>query len=435
MNIYVYNPIILALITLGCLMIWCLVLRFRKVSRIISLFGAIVSIYAIVSYTMLGRAYSNTHTYVFAFSGSNEFFREMFMNALLYIPLGMAFSTFLGLWTILAGFLLSLSIETWQYLHGTGVAQGTDVIMNTLGAVVGTIPYLLHRMLLKKQKRWISFEVMVKQKLKPIYYWLKRSIFRTPLYYLHDMFFVALYVLKGNAKISDIDRRNVESNVTFIYKSFDRQRQAKRLYKSIRRYYPNVRVIIADDSKKPLEIDQAEIIYLPYNSGLSKGLIAALNRVRTPYVMRLDDDFLLNSHSLIHRQLSFLQSHQEVDLTAVQAANWNPEKKADVFRQIRMNKKLIIPAGTIIDEREVVYKAPNAYLAKTDSLRKVGYDPNIRMIDHHEFFYRAAGQIVCVQDSKAYVMHCHNRFEDIDYCEHRNDFAGDAQYIARKHGE
>lgn len=35
-------------------------------------------------------------------------------------------------------------IETWQFMAGTGMAQGTDVLCNVLGIVVGSIA--MHRM-------------------------------------------------------------------------------------------------------------------------------------------------------------------------------------------------------------------------------------------------------------------------------------------------
>ena len=99
-----------------------------------------------------------------------------------------------------------------------------------------------------------------------------------------------------------------------------------------------------------------------------------------------------------------------------------------------MNKELKIPAGTVIDGRVVVYKPANVYLVRTGMLRKVGYDPNIRMIDHNEFFYRAAGEIVSVMDLGAYVMHCHNWFEEREYEEWRGDYLGDVRYIEGKYG-
>ena len=61
------------------------------------------------------------------------------MNVFLYFPLGLTLSVLTGPWSVLMGFVLSLSIESWQYIAGTGLAQGTDVICNTLGVAVGMI--------------------------------------------------------------------------------------------------------------------------------------------------------------------------------------------------------------------------------------------------------------------------------------------------------
>ena len=63
----------------------------------------------------------------------------------------------------------------------------------------------------------------------------------------------------------------MRENVTVIFKSFERQKMAKRLYENLQKYYPGVRVVIADDSRKPLDLqgDSLTIIQLPFNSGLS----------------------------------------------------------------------------------------------------------------------------------------------------------------------
>ena len=189
---------------------------------------------------------------------------------------------------------------------------------------------------------------------------------------------------------------------------------------------------------EPLKIAELKeddlILHLPFNSGLGKGLADALDQVNTPYTMRMDDDELLTPGSKIHKQLCYLQNNDNVDLIGLQATNRYPEKMAARNKRIRMNRKLKITAGTIIDGLEVLYKPVNVYLARTEALRRVGFDPQIRMIDHHEFFWRAAGEIVCVQDPRAYVMHCHNLFEKDDYNRYREDIAVDVRYIATKHG-
>ncbi|MBR0303443.1 MAG: VanZ family protein, partial [Clostridia bacterium] len=111
-----------------------------------------VSFFGILFYTVLGRTPSGVHEFKFISFYPGEFFREMFMNALLYLPLGLALSVIIGLWAIPAAFLLSISIETWQYFAGTGLAQGTDVLMNTLGCAIGCLPVILVFVIRKVQK-------------------------------------------------------------------------------------------------------------------------------------------------------------------------------------------------------------------------------------------------------------------------------------------
>ena len=273
----------------------------------------------------------------------------------------------------------------------------------------------------------------------PLYKLIKKTFLRRPLYYFQDVCFVIRYWLYGPSRVSEKDAEIVEHNVTFLYKSFERQKQAKRLYKCLRRYYPKAKIVIVDDSRVPLVIESKDrnlmILHLPFNSGLSKGLAAGLENVVTDFVMRMDDDELLTPESRIHEQVKYLQNNKEVDLVGFQVTRLNRKRLTERYRRIRMNKQLKIPAGTIIDGKEVIYKPANVYLVRTESLRRIGYDPNIRMLDHQEFFYRAAGELVSVIDSKAYVMHCHNWFESDAYEGYRSDYQEDAQYIATKHGK
>ena len=272
----------------------------------------------------------------------------------------------------------------------------------------------------------------IRRVLRSGFNYLQGSSIRGLLYHINDLYYIYSLKLMGKPVIQPEDVENVEKNITFIYKSFNRQRQALRLYHNIRSYYPNARIIIADDSEHPLELP--EVISLPFNSGLSVGLTAALESVQTPYVMRLDDDMLLTPDTNIHKILAFLMNHQEVDLIAGMPDHKNPKECAARFAEIKMYEKLLIPAGTIIDGKEVVYKTPNCFLARTEKMRLIGYDVNLRMNEHHDFFFRAAGRMVCVLDPESSIMHCHNKFEDEKYEKYRNDTASDLRYIKNKHG-
>ena len=267
--------------------------------------------------------------------------------------------------------------------------------------------------------------------LRFFYRFIKQSPLRNVFYNLDDLSFIIAEKMQGRPHIQPEDVSAVEKDVSFVFKSFNRQRQARRLYHNIKEYYPNANVIVADDSEKPLNLPG--VIHLPLNSGLSRGLQAALNVVDTPYVVRLDDDMLLTPNTNIHKELEFMKNHPEVDLVAVMADYRKPKEYALKFSRIKMNKKLIIPAGTLIGGKEVVYKTPNCFIARTEKLQLVGYDANIRINEHDEFFTRAAGKMVCVLDSDSYIMHCHNRFERQEYESFRYDTEKDNQYIRGKH--
>ena len=111
------------------------------------------------------------------------------------------------------------------------------------------------------------------------------------------------------------------------------------------------------------------------------------------------------------------------------------KKAAEEYYKQPMNyapKKLIIPHMTEIDETHIVVgKSSNTFVARTDKLKEIGYDDNIRMIDHNEFFFRAAGNIVSVLDKTAFVLHYRNRF-DMNYEKYRRDYQGDQVYIRQK---
>lgn len=237
------------------------------------------------------------------------------------------------------------------------------------------------------------------------------------------------------------EAQGVIEECTFIFKSFERQKMAKRLYQSIQTYYPGVKVIIADDSAKPLELtgDNLEIVQLPFNSGLSAGLNRALERVTTPFVVRMDDDQLITPFTQIEKHVMFLKEHSEVDLVGILLYNVplyrSLKRAAEEYYKQPMHyapKKLRIPHMTEIDETHIVVgKSSNTFVARTDKMKEIGYDDHIRMIDHNEFFYRAAGNMVSVLDKTAFVLHFRNRF-DMHYNEYRNDYKGDQIYIREK---
>ena len=160
MSIYSQNMDDLKIAAAMFLLLWTIVLyragkkeAFQKPLKLLIVPLILLSLYGIFSHTVLGRTPSDSHVFTMMSSNTNEFYREMFMNALLYYPLGLFLSVLIGPWTILAGLVLSVGIEAWQYFAGTGLAQGTDVLCNTLGAAIGVLPWLVSRWLQRLRRK------------------------------------------------------------------------------------------------------------------------------------------------------------------------------------------------------------------------------------------------------------------------------------------
>ena len=259
--------------------------------------------------------------------------------------------------------------------------------------------------------------------------------------YLEYKWLNLLWFMQGYRLPTKEEKEYVRRNITFIFKSFERQKMARALCESIHFFYPGVRIIVTDDSRKPLIIERQNVtvVQLPFNSGLGYGLQKALEKVETPYVMRMDDDELLTMRSQIHRELVFLKEHGEVDLIGFGVRDGLRPSSIKNRRISYFSQKmkyaplqLKVKHATQIDKDHIVLaKVANVYLVRTEKLRKVGYDSRIHILDHDDFFRRAAGVLVSVLSIKTVVYHRHNYFIK-DYMEYRNDIQKDIVYIKEK---
>lgn len=378
--------------------------------------------------------------------GDTEVLLQIIMNIVMYISFAfflLCYFRKLKKWhALLIGFICSAGIELIQGYFKIGLFEVDDIINNVLGVVIGILLYKIH------VKYGATVKKTIKETLKKLLAKLSKTKFAIVLSFLWQLLTwleYALHQIKwaltGKKKPTAEETRQLCEECTIIFKSFERQKMAKCLYKNIQKYYPGIRVIIADDSSKPLELtgENLEIIQLPFNSGLSVGLNRALERVTTPFVVRMDDDQLLTPFSKIEKQIVFLKEHSEVDLVGILLYHMpicrSLRKAAEEYYKQPMNyapKKLLIPHLTKIDATHIVVgKSSNTFVARTDKIKEIGYDDNIRMIDHNEFFFRAAGNIVSVLDKTAFVLHYRNRF-DMNYEKYRRDYKGDQIYISAK---
>uniref|UniRef100_A0A8C2RGM8 Beta-1,4-N-acetyl-galactosaminyltransferase 1 n=1 Tax=Capra hircus TaxID=9925 RepID=A0A8C2RGM8_CAPHI len=102
---------------------------------------------------------------------------------------------------------------------------------------------------------------------------------------------------------------NISALVTIATKTFLRYNRLRALIASIRRFYPTVTVVIADDSDKPESIRGPHIEHylMPFGKGWFAGRNLAISQVTTKYVLWVDDDFVFTARTRLERLVDVLE--------------------------------------------------------------------------------------------------------------------------------
>ena len=222
------------------------------------------------------------------------------------------------------------------------------------------------------------------------------------------------------------------ADVTALIKTFERPYAIERLLQSLARLYPELAVVVVDDSRAPTEHDGVHTLTLPFDSGVSAGRQAGLDLITTPYTLLLDDDFVAFGGTRIALPLETLQREPAVDLVAGKVIDLPLMRTPRRSGLWPTPAEPVLPEGHLIGGLPVIHKPANFYLARTDRLRRVGWDPQVKRLDHADFFTRALGELVCVQDDRWAILHARNPF-DAHYQAFRRDVEGDRLYLAARH--
>jgi glycosyltransferase involved in cell wall biosynthesis len=235
--------------------------------------------------------------------------------------------------------------------------------------------------------------------------------------------------------VEPVSESVLENRVTILVKTFERPDILKRLVDSIRKFYPEIPVIVVDDSRNPLELVGVETIILPYDSGVSAGRNAGLAQVKTPYVLLLDDDYIFYRHTGIASVLASMERNLDIDILGGERVDLPFFSTVD-YSEAKLfpsSEKSNHPEGTWIGGFKVFDKVANFYIARADRLRLIGWDSALKRIDHADFFTRAKGVLTIAFDPSFKVLHAQNRF-DRNYMGHRNDYMADRLVLKYKYG-
>jgi glycosyltransferase involved in cell wall biosynthesis len=221
-------------------------------------------------------------------------------------------------------------------------------------------------------------------------------------------------------------------DVTVLVKTFERPHIVRRLVESIRRLYPSLRVLVVDDSREPIRIAGVETLALPFDQGLSAGRNAGLAAIETPFFLLADDDFVFFRGTRLAPVLARMRTHPELDIVGGRVIDLPDHRCVDTRgrRALGARDDDPPPNGTIagLERREVVR---NFFVGRTERVRRVGWDPALKLVEHADFFGRARGVLTIAFDPTLAVLHAKTPFDEA-YVRKREDVARYHALLAAK---
>lgn len=204
---------------------------------------------------------------------------------------------------------------------------------------------------------------------------------------------------------------DVEHLVTIIikYMSIYRSKQVATLVRSIRMFYPGVKIIVGDDTvnRSPTEIPYSipvwandaltKLILLPEDCGLSEGRNILVRTVKTKFFVLLDDDFIMTRYSKLEELLGVLLFNKEVILVGGGLSkgetlktngqlfeSYGLDATLDSFSKTATFKASTSPLDSHGCRR--VDSTFNFFMAETDAIRKAPWNPKLKINEHEAFF-------------------------------------------------
>ena len=129
-------------VVFGCVVCLLMVALPKSLSVVLTIVYVAFILYETLMFRELGDARMN----FVLFSYAGKFLKEQSVrvgvinNIWLFIPLGTGLYKWLQKkWVLLISFVMSVAIETTQYITGLGIAEFDDVFGNTMGGWIGIL--------------------------------------------------------------------------------------------------------------------------------------------------------------------------------------------------------------------------------------------------------------------------------------------------------
>jgi hypothetical protein len=242
-------------------------------------------------------------------------------------------------------------------------------------------------------------------------------------------------LLDGSAAHRSEDHSLVPE-LTALIKTFERPAVVRRLVASIQRLYPELRIIVVDDSRTPSVIEGTETIAMPYDSGIGAGRNEGLQRVQTKYVLVLDDDYVFSRKTRLNDALVLMERLPEIDIMGGQLIDLPrysrrslEETAGSIFPTEAQART---PIGSSLGGLKVCEKVPTFFIGRTERIALVSWDSALKRIDHGDFFTRAFGVLTTTFNPQLQCFHARTPFDD-RYMAKRLDLAESRRILEERY--
>ncbi|KAJ8253608.1 hypothetical protein COCON_G00202200 [Conger conger] len=205
---------------------------------------------------------------------------------------------------------------------------------------------------------------------------------------------------------------DIRSQVTITTKTFLRYTQLNHLISSIRKFYKDIKIIIADDSIEPEKVNGTNIeqYFMPPAQGWFAGRNLAISQVTTKYFLWADDDFEFTDKTKIEKFVAIMESMPELDVVGGSVGSnvfsfkvlyEEGDEEGGCLSKVPGNYQPVPGIPNCFFTSGVV----NFFLARTDAVRKVGFDPLLKRVGHSEFFMDGLGELLVASCPELTVGH------------------------------
>ncbi|XP_034568207.1 beta-1,4 N-acetylgalactosaminyltransferase 2-like [Notolabrus celidotus] len=207
---------------------------------------------------------------------------------------------------------------------------------------------------------------------------------------------------------------DISSHVTITTKTFLRYSNLDVLIKSIRSFYSKIPIIIADDSFDPEKITGENIQHyiMPPAQGWFAGRNLAISQVTTKYLLWVDDDFVFTEKTKIEELVNIMEGVPELDVLggSVEGKQFYFTLVYDEGQEMdggcllrKSNRRFLQLPG--YPHCSLTSGVVNFFLARTDAVQRVGFDPKLQRVAHSEFFMDGLGSLMVASCNHVAIGH------------------------------